>query len=93
MAPGHRNRHTGQTGAGSARPRPYHGHHPSPSPFFPMKSFPAPDTIATDLAPSHDEIAQCARELWTRSERPEGRDDVIWLEAERRLISARRTPD
>ena len=42
------------------------------------------------LAPSPDEIAQCAREIWSESGQPEGRDDVIWLEAERRLIAARR---
>ena len=42
--------------------------------------------------PSHDEIAQCARELWTESGQPEGRDQAIWIEAERRLISERRLP-
>ncbi len=50
-------------------------------------------TVATtDLAPSHAEIEQCARELWTTSGRPEGHDEAIWLEAERRLISAQRAP-
>lgn len=47
---------------------------------------PASDT----RTPSPDEIAQCAREIWTESGQPQGRDDVIWLEAERRLIAARR---
>jgi len=47
---------------------------------------------ATDSSPSHDEIAQCARELWTESGRPDGRDEAIWFEAERRLISERRAP-
>jgi hypothetical protein len=40
--------------------------------------------------PLHDEIAQCARELWSQSGRPQGHDEAIWLEAERRLIAARR---
>jgi hypothetical protein len=47
---------------------------------------------ATDTIPRHDEIAQCARELWTESGQPEGRDEAIWFEAERRLISERRAP-
>jgi hypothetical protein len=42
--------------------------------------------------PSHEEIAHCARELWTVSGQPEGRDDAIWLEAESRLLSARQVP-
>lgn len=42
--------------------------------------------------PSHDDIAQCARELWTESGRPSNRDEAIWLEAERRLVAARRAP-
>ena len=58
-----------------------------------MNPSPCSDTIATASAPTHDEIAQCARELWTESGRPEERDDAIWLEAERRLISARRPPE
>lgn len=49
-------------------------------------------SFAADLAPNHAEIEQCARELWTNSGRPAGRDDAIWLEAERRLISAQRAP-
>jgi hypothetical protein len=49
-------------------------------------------TTATDSTPSYNEIAQCARELWTESGQPEGRDEAIWFEAERRLISERRTP-
>jgi hypothetical protein len=55
-----------------------------------MNPSPSTDTIATASAPTHDEIAQCARALWTESGRPEGRDGAIWLEAEaeRRLISA-----
>jgi hypothetical protein len=55
-----------------------------------MTPSPSTGTIATASAPTHDEIAQSACALWTASGRPEGRDDAIWLEAERRLIAARR---
>lgn len=47
---------------------------------------------ATAAQPKHDEIAQCAQELWIESGRPANRDEAIWLEAERRLIAARRAP-
>ncbi len=49
-------------------------------------------THATASEPKHDDIAQCARELWIESGRPSNRDEAIWLEAERRLIAARRSP-
>jgi hypothetical protein len=55
-------------------------------------SFPVTAATATGSSPSHDEIAQCARELWTESGQPEGRDQAIWFEAERRLVSERRVP-
>jgi hypothetical protein len=45
---------------------------------------------AFEPLPRHDEIAQCARELWSQSGQPQGRDEAIWLEAESRLIAARR---
>lgn len=48
-------------------------------------------TTPVQPGPSHDEIAQCASELWTESGCPQGRDEAIWYEAERRLISARRS--
>ncbi len=56
------------------------------------KSTPAPAKIEAIHLPTHDEIAQCARELWTESGKPTDRDDAIWFEAERRLVEARRTP-
>jgi hypothetical protein len=59
---------------------------------LPMNQFSSADSIAATLAPCQSEIAQCARELWTESGQPDGRDVEIWLEAERRLISARRVP-
>jgi Protein of unknown function (DUF2934) len=58
----------------------------------PMNSLPVTAATATDFSLSHDEIAQCARELWTESGQPEGRDQAIWFEAERRLVSERRAP-
>ena len=42
----------------------------------------------TRHAPLHDDIAQCARELWVEYGRPNDRDLEIWLEAEQRLFSA-----
>jgi hypothetical protein len=57
-----------------------------------MNSALIPTATETNPSPSHDEIAQCARQLWTESGQPEGRDEAIWYEAERRLISERRVP-
>ena len=34
---------------------------------------------------SHEEVARRARELWEQYGRPAGRDEQIWLEAERQL--------
>lgn len=36
--------------------------------------------------PLHEEIARAARELWVLYGRPSGRDEEIWLEAERQLL-------
>lgn len=49
--------------------------------------------IHPHTAPTHDEIARCARHLWRDSECPEGRDEEIWLEAERRLTAVNHTPN
>jgi Protein of unknown function (DUF2934) len=57
-----------------------------------MNTLPVTAATATNFSPSHDEISQCARKLWTESGQPEGRDQAIWFEAERRLISERRAP-
>ena len=48
-----------------------------------------PESTAPTVAPTHAEIAHCAREIWIRTGRPEGRDGAIWLEAESRLIGGR----
>lgn len=44
--------------------------------------------IQNETAPqiSHEAISQRARELWESYGRPEGRDNEIWLEAERQLL-------
>ena len=39
-------------------------------------------------APLHDEIAQCARDIWIQQGQPANRDQGIWLEAEQRLQTA-----
>lgn len=38
--------------------------------------------------PLHEQIAACARELWRSYGCPVGRDEQIWLEAERQLLGA-----
>jgi hypothetical protein len=35
--------------------------------------------------PTHEDISAAAQLLWIEKGRPEGQDDEIWLEAERRL--------
>jgi Protein of unknown function (DUF2934) len=35
---------------------------------------------------SHQEISRRAEELWRQSGSPQGRDDEIWLEAERQIL-------
>lgn len=40
--------------------------------------------------PLHEDIAACARELWRKYGCPVGRDEQIWLEAERQLLGADR---
>ena len=39
----------------------------------------------TSLLPTHDEIAQCARDIWHERHCPSGCDDEIWFEAEAKL--------
>lgn len=38
--------------------------------------------------PLHEEISACARELWRKYGCPVGRDEAIWLEAERQILGA-----
>jgi hypothetical protein len=59
---------------------------------IPMHLSPPIHPVTDTLVPNHDEIAQCAREIWIASGQPDGRDNDIWLDAERRLISAGRAP-
>lgn len=53
-----------------------------------MTTLPFAAPGAPVLAPTHDEIARCAYELWSQAGSPEGQDEAIWLEAERRMVSA-----
>lgn len=55
----------------------------SPSP----QSSPAgsASAVPANIRPSHDEIAGRARQLWSDYGQPSGRDEEIWLEAERQL--------
>lgn len=57
----------------------------SPSVVSPASASPAPVTPA--LPPTHDEIAGRARQLWSDYGQPSGRDEEIWLEAERQLLA------
>ena len=38
-------------------------------------------------SPTHEEISLCAEKIWQDYDRPTGRDDDIWLEAERQLTA------
>jgi hypothetical protein len=42
----------------------------------------------TKHVPLHNDIAQCAQELWLQYGKPTDRDLAIWLEAEHKLFSA-----
>jgi hypothetical protein len=45
-------------------------------------------SAAPQPAPLHEDIAQCARDLWVQYGRPSDHDLAIWLEAEQRLRAA-----
>jgi hypothetical protein len=45
----------------------------------------------TKHVPLHEDIAQCAREIWVQYGKPADRDLEIWLEAEHQLFSATET--
>jgi hypothetical protein len=53
---------------------------------------PAASPIDFKRGPLHEEIAQCARDLWAKSGKPDDRDVEIWLEAEQRLLSVTKSP-
>jgi hypothetical protein len=46
-----------------------------------------PDTGPNGALPTHEEITRYAYKLWLKLGKPEGQADVIWLDAERRLLS------
>jgi hypothetical protein len=49
--------------------------------------------VVSIAPPTHEEIAQCARGLWTEASQPCGRDEEFWLKAERRLLAFNPQPD
>jgi hypothetical protein len=70
-----------------------------PNTLFPMKEshIPSASLSGVKRTPLHEEIAQCAHEIWLQSGKPADRDMAIWLEAEQRFIlpyqfSSKRTP-
>lgn len=52
----------------------------------PTATIPATEPADLRRVPLHDEISTRARELWEKYGRPAGRDEAIWLEAERQLL-------
>jgi hypothetical protein len=46
---------------------------------------PTSTTFGNTQAPTHENISRRAQELWEQYGRPSGRDEDIWLEAERQL--------
>jgi len=50
-----------------------------------MEAGAATATVSAKAAPTHDQIAQRAREIWERRGHPQGQDREIWLEAEAQL--------
>jgi hypothetical protein len=57
---------------------------------YPMKESFIPVTLPADpkLMPLHEDIAQCAQQLWVQYGKPADRDLAIWLEAEHLVHSA-----
>ncbi len=49
-------------------------------------------TFTANRQPTQDEISRKAKELWETYGRPAGRDEEIWLEAERALQSPASNP-
>lgn len=64
--------------------------------FFFMQESHTPVSTSSDSCSAllHEEIAQCAHDLWIKYGRPTDRDLAIWLEAEQHLHSTElETPD
>lgn len=49
-----------------------------------------PSTVGARQTVTHEEISRQAQELWEKYGRPTGRDEEIWLEAERAVQSRER---
>lgn len=43
--------------------------------------------------PTHEQISRRAQQLWENGGRPSGRDEEIWLEAERQLATGEETSE
>ncbi|MEO6992089.1 MAG: DUF2934 domain-containing protein [Lacunisphaera sp.] len=52
-----------------------------------------PSVMHSTITPTHEEIAECARQHWTEAGQPQGHDEEFWLEAERRLRLVHEVPD
>lgn len=52
------------------------------------ESFSTLQSSPTSKQASHEEISQRAQQLWESMGRPVGRDEEIWLQAERELTTA-----
>lgn len=50
-----------------------------------MNEATTPSSVSARQTASHEEISRQAQELWEKYGRPTGRDEEIWLEAERLL--------
>jgi len=48
--------------------------------------------VDSQHVPLHNDIAQCAQELWLQYGKPADRDLAIWLEAEHKLFSVTQAP-
>jgi hypothetical protein len=44
---------------------------------------------AAAKAPTHEDIARRAQELWSEYGQPQSQDEAIWLEAEGQLLSGK----
>lgn len=56
-------------------------------------SYPEQNEVEQDMpqtSPSEEDIRARAHQLWVKRGRPQGEDDVLWLEAERELLEAAR---
>jgi hypothetical protein len=77
------------TGTGTRRGQAAKGKTAGAKPSGGMEAGAATATVAAPV-PTHDQIAQRAREIWERRGCPQGQDREIWLEAEAQLTKRAR---